>query len=244
VQEKMNLLRDLQEIDQEISTIETTRSGYEQELSVFAEQTAEVQAMLDQLNTEVDQLRLDEAQIEQELQKQRDNVTRVEARLPAIQTQKEYVAVLKEIDVAKKANKDLEEQLQNKRKEIDVLAEDQQEKQASLDAISDNVGARGSELDKLLSESGKQLEQHIRNREKVAADVPKSLLRKYQGLFKRRNGMALAVARNGACLGCNMQLPPQLFNQLLQGADLQTCPHCNRILYVGRGVVFRLEKDR
>ena len=232
MQEKMNLLRDLQEIDQEISTIETTRSGYEQELSVFAEQTAEVQAMLDQLNTEVDQLRLDEAQIEQELQKQRDNVTRVEARLPAIQTQKEYVAVLKEIDVAKKANKDLEEQLQNKRKEIDVLAEDQQEKQASLDAISDNVGARGSELDKLLSESGKQLEQHIRNREKVAADVPKSLLRKYQGLFKRRNGMALAVARNGACLGCNMQLPPQLFNQLLQGADLQTCPHCNRILYV------------
>ena len=232
MQEKMNLLRDLQEIDQEISTIETTRSGYEQELSVFAEQTAEVQAMLDQLNTEVDQLRLDEAQIEQELQKQRDNVTRVEARLPAIQTQKEYVAVLKEIDVAKKANKDLEEQLQNKRKEIDVLAEDQQEKQASLDAISDNAGARGSELDKLLSESGKQLEQHIRNREKVAADVPKSLLRKYQGLFKRRNGMALAVARNGACLGCNMQLPPQLFNQLLQGADLQTCPHCNRILYV------------
>ncbi len=232
MQEKMNLLRDLQEIDQEISTIETTRSGYEQELSVFAEQTAEVQAMLDQLNTEVDQLRLDEAQIEQELQKQRDNVTRVEARLPAIQTQKEYVAVLKEIDVAKKANKDLEEQLQNKRKEIDVLAEDQQEKQASLDAVNDNAGARGSELDKLLSESGKQLEQHIRNREKVAADVPKSLLRKYQGLFKRRNGMALAVARNGACLGCNMQLPPQLFNQLLQGADLQTCPHCNRILYV------------
>src|SRR6056297_60474 len=228
----MNLLRDLQEIDQEISTIETTRSGYEQELSVFAEQTAEIQAMLDQLNTEVDQLRLDEAQIEQELQKQRDNVTRVEARLPAIQTQKEYVAVLKEIDVAKKANKDLEEQLQNKRKEIAVLVEDQQEKQASLDAISENVGARGSELDKLLSESGKQLEQHIRNREKVAADVPKSLLRKYQGLFKRRNGMALAVARNGACLGCNMQLPPQLFNQLLQGADLQTCPRCNRMLYV------------
>ncbi|MFN2258196.1 MAG: zinc ribbon domain-containing protein, partial [Desulfuromonadaceae bacterium] len=169
MQEKMNLLRDLQEIDQEISTIETTRSGYQQELSVFAEQTAEVQTMLDQLNAEIDQLRQDEAQIEQELHKQRDNVTRVEARLPAIQTQKEYVAVLKEIDVAKKGNKDLEEQLQNKRKEIDVLVEDQQEKQTSLDAITENAGARGSELDKLLSESGKQLEQHTRNREKVAA---------------------------------------------------------------------------
>jgi predicted nucleic acid-binding Zn-ribbon protein len=228
----MNLLRDLQEIDQEISTIETTRSGYQQELSVFAEQAAEVQVMLDQLNAEIEQLRQDEAQIEQELHKQRDNVVRVEARLPGIQTQKEYVAVLKEIDVAKKGNKELDEQLQKKRKEIAILVEDQQEKQTSLDAITANAKARGSELDQLLSESGSKLELHTSNREKVAADVPKSLLRKYQGLFKRRNGVALAIARNGACLGCHMQLPPQLFNQLLQGADLQSCPHCNRILYV------------
>jgi predicted nucleic acid-binding Zn-ribbon protein len=232
VQEKMSLLRDLQEIDQEISIIETTRSGYQQELGVFAEQTAEVQTMLDQLNAEIDQLRQEEAQIEQELHKQRDNVARVEARLPGIQTQKEYVAVLKEIDAAKKGNRDLEDLLQKKRKEIAVLVEDQQEKQTSLDAITENARARGIELDQLLSESGSQLEQHTRNREKVAADVPKNLLRKYQGLFKRRNGQALAVARNGACLGCNMQLPPQLFNQLLLGADMQTCPHCNRILYV------------
>jgi len=232
VQEKMNLLRDLQEIDQEINIIETTRSGYQQELSVFAEQAAEVQVMLDQLNAEIDQLRQDEAQIEQELHKQRDNVVRVEARLPGIQTQKEYVAVLKEIDVAKKGNKELDEQLQKKRKEIAILVEDQQEKQTSLDAITANAKARGLELDQLLSESGSKLEQHTSNREKVAADVPNSLLRKYQGLFKRRNGVALAIARNGACLGCNMQLPPQLFNQLLQGADLQSCPHCNRILYV------------
>lgn len=232
MQEKMNLLRDLQEIDQEISTIEMTRSGYQKELSTFAAQAAEVQTMLDQLNAEIDQLHQDEAQIEQELLKQRDNVARVEARLPGIQTQKEYVAVLKEIDVAKKGNKELEEKLQQKRKEIAILVEDQQEKQASLDAITGKAKARGSELDQLLSASGSQLDQHTLNREKVAADVPKSLLRKYQGLFLRRNGMALAIARNGACLGCNMQLPPQLFNQLLQGADLQSCPHCNRILYV------------
>ena len=232
MQEKMNLLRDLQEIDQEISNLETTRKGYQDELAVFAAEAAEVQAMLDQLNAEIDQLRQDEAQIEQELLKKQDNVERVESRLPGIQTQKEYVAVLKEIDIAKKENKEMEDQLQEKRKEISVLVEDQQEKEAALATINQNAKARGSELNQLLTGSGSQLEQQTRNRDSVAADVPKSLLRKYQGLFKRRNGLALAVARSGACLGCNMQLPPQLFNQLLQGNDLQTCPHCNRILYV------------
>lgn len=232
MQEKMTLLRDLQEIDQEISSIESVRAGYQQELSVFEAQAGEVQGMLDELNAEIDQLREKEAQLLQELLKHRDNVVRVEARLPGIQTQKEYVAVLKEIDTAKKGNKELEEQVQAKQKEIATLVEDQQEKEAALAIIKQNAEARGAELSQLLAESGNKLQQQTQNRDTVAAEVPVPLLRKYQGLFKRRNGLALAIARNGACLGCNMQLPPQQYNRLLLGADLQTCPHCNRILYV------------
>lgn len=232
MQEKMSLLRDLQEIDQEISSIEEVRTGYQKELGTFELEAADVQTMLDQLGEEIGQLRQEETQLQQELLKQRDNVARVEARLPAIQTQKEYVAVLKEIDVAKKGNKDLEEQLQAKQKEIAALVEDQQEKEAALAAISKNADARGTELNQLLSAAGEKLQQQQQARDSVVADVPASLLRKYQGLFKRRNGLALAIARNGACLGCNMQLPPQQYNRLLLGDDLQTCPHCNRILYV------------
>ncbi|MBE0576013.1 MAG: hypothetical protein IH613_08965 [Desulfuromonadales bacterium] len=232
MQEKMNLLRDLQEIDQEISSIEDVCSEYQQELGAFKQAAAEVQAMLDQLAEEIGQLQQEEAQLQLELLKQRDHVARAEARLPGIQTQKEYVAVLKEVDVAKKGNKELEEKLQLKQKEIAVLVEDQNEKDAALAAINDNAQARGSELNQLLSDSDDKLQKQKQARESVVTDVPASLLRKYQGLFKRRNGLALAIARNGACLGCNMQLPPQQYNRLLQGGDLQTCPHCNRILYV------------
>lgn len=232
MQEKMSLLRDLQEIDQEISSIEEVCSGYQQELTVFKQQADEVQEMLDQLADEIGRLRQDEAQIQLELDKQRDSVAKAEARLPGIQTQKEYVAVLKEIDMAKKGNKELDEQLKAKQDEIATLVEEQKEKEANLAAINENAEARGTELNQLISASDEKLKQRKGTREAVVSDVPKSLLRKYQGLFKRRNGLALAIARNGACLGCNMQLPPQLFNRLLLGEELQTCPHCNRILYV------------
>lgn len=232
MQEKMSLLRDLQEIDQEISSIEEVCSGYQQELTEFMQQADEVQEMLDQLADEIGRLRQDEAQIQLELDKQRDSVAKAEARLPGIQTQKEYVAVLKEIDMAKKGNKELDEQLKTKQDEIATLVEEQKEKEANLAAINENAKARGTELNQLISASDEKLKQHKGTREAVVSDVPKSLLRKYQGLFKRRNGLALAIARNGACLGCNMQLPPQLFNRLLLGEELQTCPHCNRILYV------------
>jgi len=232
VQNKMNLLKDLQEIDQEISAIEATRQGYRNELSDFEAEASKVQGMLDQLTDEVAVLQQAEAELQQGLLKERDNVTRVEARLPEIQTQKEYVAVLKEIDVAKKANKDVEEQMQAKKQEISVLEADLQEKQSELAAIQEKSEARGVELEKLLAESEGVLLKRTQTRESVAAELPASLLRKYHTLFKRRGGLALALASNGACLGCHMQLPPQQYNKLLKVEEIQTCPHCNRILYV------------
>jgi len=232
VRNQMNLLRDLQEVDQEISVIETTRHGYRNELEAFEADAARVQGMLDQLNDEVALLQQSEAELQQGLLKERDNVTRVEARLPEIQTQKEYVAVLKEIDVAKKANKDVEEQMRAKQQEVTILEEDLLEKEGELKAIQEKSDARGAELKQLLAESEAVLLKRTQTRESVAAALPASLLRKYHTLFKRRGGMALALASNGACLGCNMQLPPQQYNKLLQVAEIQNCPHCNRILYV------------
>ncbi len=231
----MSLLKDLQEIDQEISSIEGTRKGYRDELNTFETDASRVQEMLDQLNDEVALLQQSEAELQQGLLKERDNVTRVEARLPEIQTQKEYVAVLKEIDIAKKANKDVEEQMQAKQQEVAVLEEDLQEKNDELAAIQEKSEARGAELQKLLVESEAVLLKRTQTRESVAAELPVSLLRKYHTLFKRRGGLALALASNGACLGCHMQLPPQQYNRLLKVAEIQTCPHCNRILYVDDG---------
>lgn len=234
--EKMNLLKELQEIDQQISSIEATRQGYRDELAGFATEAERVQEMLNELDEELDALQHEEAQLQQDLLKERDNIAKVEGRLPGIQTQKEYVAVLKEIDVAKKANRDLEEKLQAKQLEIATLQEDQQDKAGELAALQEKAEARGAELEEQLSAAEAELEKCKGVRNSLAKELPASLLRKYQTLFKRRGGLALALARNGACCGCNMQLPPQQFNSLLQVSELQTCPHCNRLLYVEQEV--------
>lgn len=229
---KMNLLRELQEIDQEVSEIETMRQGYREELSAFDAEIARIQSMADELSAELDGLTKEDAQLQQELLKEQDNITKVEARLPEIQTQKEYVAVLKEIDQAKKANKEIEDRVLAKQQEIESLEADLKEKRDELAAVVENADARRSELDKLIEKSDKGLAQKRSVRESVAGEVPPALLRKYQTLFKRRAGLAVALASNGACLGCNMQLPPQQFNSLFRQTDLQSCPHCNRLLYV------------
>ncbi|MGE3258094.1 MAG: zinc ribbon domain-containing protein, partial [Geobacter sp.] len=70
----------------------------------------------------------------------------------------------------------------------------------------------------------------VANREQIVKELSSSVVRRYTQLRSQRRGQALAEAREGSCLGCNMQLPPQLYNTLFKCDELYFCPHCQRIL--------------
>jgi predicted nucleic acid-binding Zn-ribbon protein len=46
-----------------------------------------------------------------------------------------------------------------------------------------------------------------------------------------RDGVAVAEARNGACMACFMALRPQVMAEVRRGEEIITCDNCNRILY-------------
>ena len=38
-------------------------------------------------------------------------------------------------------------------------------------------------------------------------------------------------ARGGICLGCHINLPPQMFNELQRYREVRQCPSCHRIVF-------------
>ena len=50
--------------------------------------------------------------------------------------------------------------------------------------------------------------------------------------LKKENGLAIAKVRNEVCTGCNMNIPPQLYNEVLKLNRLIQCPNCKKILSV------------
>ncbi len=232
--EKMNLLRELQEVDQELAELATVRAKYAGELKGLSDEQDRVQGMVDELTAQLEQLQKEDAQLQQELLAEKDQITMVEGRLPEIQTQKEYVAVLKEIDMAKKASLDTLAKISEKEGQLTELGDDLDEKQTELAAIAENSAARQAEVDQILAESDATCVARQATRDSLAKELPNTLLSKYQRIFSRRGGLAVACVVDGACLGCNMQLPPQQYNRLHRGNELQSCPHCNRLLYMNR----------
>jgi uncharacterized protein len=69
------------------------------------------------------------------------------------------------------------------------------------------------------------------DRDLMARNIDATLLQRYETIFSRRGGLAVAEARGGTCQGCRMRLPPQLYNELQKHLQIHYCPNCRRILY-------------
>ncbi len=232
MQEKVELLKELQGIDQDLHRIAGSRKALEKERAELGAEMDKVQEMVDSLTAEVENLQSERKELAAALSQEEDNVAKAEGRLSAIKTQKEYVAVLKEIDTAKKLNKDLQDRISAKNGEIEGLSRDREEKEGELAALNEKVSGRLAEIGSVLAGYDEESAGKIGYRDGLFEQLPLPLRKRYQLLFERRGGMAMVEARNGNCSGCNMQLPPQLFNSLYTIQEIQSCPHCNRLLFV------------
>ena len=52
----------------------------------------------------------------------------------------------------------------------------------------------------------------------------------FEQVAKKRNGIAVAEARDGICTICHVRLRPQVFNTVRRNEAIPQCDSCNRIL--------------
>ena len=75
------------------------------------------------------------------------------------------------------------------------------------------------------------LEKIAGERATLVAGLNKSTLATFEVVARKRNGVAVAEARDGICTICHVRLRPQVFNTVLRNTEILQCDHCNRILY-------------
>jgi hypothetical protein len=232
VQKQLQLLRDLQELDTEKKVIENEQQAGLNEQQTLKTELERLQGMVDSLAGEISILEGEKVELTNIMTLEQQNIERSESRLPQIKTQKEYVAVLKEVDMAKKLAKESQSSIDAKNEIMESLSADKAEKDGELATSTEQADALCAEIDASLVDVNKKLAEMDRQRGVLLEELPKSLRKRYELLMARRAGVAVVEARGGACLGCHMHLPPQMFNSLFVINEVQSCPHCSRLLFV------------
>ncbi len=224
------MLEELQEIDQQIDVLKASQSGLQAELSGINQGVDVVRDEVTQLETSLVEREAEKSELEVTHAAELENITRSETNMKEIKTNKEFQAVGREITAARKQVTDIEELLLQKIGQIEALSAELAAKKGQLDELAENSAkrteAKQSEINKIQSD----INADTARREGVAKAIPASLVKRFTILREQRRGQALAIARDGYCMGCNMHLPPQLYNNLYKYEELLACPHCQRIL--------------
>lgn len=232
----LKLLAELQIIDLKLDNLKNEKENFARELAGLDEKLESASGDIALKQAEMEEVENEKNELENNLATETDNITRSEVRLKDIKTQKEYQAVSKEIAAAKKIKAELEEQLLQKIGRIDELKTEITAMEEALKSLEENIGNSKNETIKKIEEIENAMNADVSSRESMIGSIQPALMKRYAMLRERRQGLAVVEAKNGSCLGCNMNLPPQVYNDLYKTENLVTCPHCQRMLFMRRDI--------
>ena len=230
---KLKALEELQKVDLSIQDLQRSGEAFPKRL---AELEAELKKARDAWSAEEARLEANEKQradLEQRLEDEKEKVKKWEARLTEQRTTREYSALAREIDIAKKTNVTLGEELAELGKLREEIEKVEAEKGAAYDAKVKTVGAEAEALKKQIGELDGRIAELSGKRAAATKGVDPHLLGRYENI-RRKRMPALSAVRDGTCTGCRMRIPPQLYNQLLTGLPFDVCRSCARIIYADK----------
>jgi predicted nucleic acid-binding Zn-ribbon protein len=186
---------------------------------------------LDAVDEELAALEDRKKPLDAELQETQEILDASDARIKKIKTNKEHMALQREVEIAKKRKADIEEQILNLMERTEKGIQEKGKLQASfnegktlldekISKLQTKAGELKSVVDTLNTEAGK-----------LRKTVDPTLLSRYERMKKNKNGLVVVSCDNGVCSGCHMHIPPQLFNEIMRGEKLNVCPVCQRVLY-------------
>jgi len=230
LKKRLEMLEQLQEIDYLIDNLKTARSGLTGEMGGIEQALIDARQELAALESRVVQIEQEKAELEASQAVEQENIRRSETNMKEIKTNKEYQAVGREIAAARKQAAEIEEQTLQKIGLIDELTTGIAALKDTLAELEQNTSQRRDEKQAEIDKIQQDIDEDEARREAITKELPASLVKRYNALRGQRRGQAVAIARDGYCLGCNMNLPPQLYNSLFKGDELISCPHCQRVL--------------
>ena len=215
----------IKRLQTEIESIPHRRAEIEKE---FDQRAFEIRALEERRNLAFHE----RARLEKEIFDQKQRAERADRNLMAAKKPDEYTAAIREADAARKQISAFETQELEQMEVFDQAEKELKERAPEIERLGADMEERFKAFDEQARIQEQQLEAARAERERLMTELPKATSALYKRIASRiRDGVALAEARNGACMACFMSLRPQIMADVRRGEEIITCDNCNRILY-------------
>ncbi len=239
MKDQLKILVQLQACDSRISTINDQKNKAPLRIQELQEDLTAAGERFREDSERLELLRQERRQIEQEIQDFDSRMEKSNTKLSNIKSNKEYAAVLKEIEDIKSTKFRTEDKMIQLLEEIEALEQKKIANKEEQDRLKAEFNAGKHEIEKEIGQLDQELNGLQKKNKGLCRTINDDILKKYHFLRERKGGQAVSSVIAGVCQACHMGIPPQKFNELLRGDALMTCPYCNRMIYWGEDEHFQ-----
>jgi len=224
-----NLLK-LQEVDKEILRLQDEIAELPKRVAAIEQKLAATKAGLEKAQNAV---KADEAarrKYDTNIKDLREKISKYRDQSLAVKTNDQYKALLHEIQFAEKEIAANEDKILELMVNADIRDKEVKSAQAELKAETAEIEEEKEQARQRTVEDQKLLAEAKAKRDEFRSGIREDLLRQYERVSKFR-GSGIAEVRDHKCMGCQVILRPQTYNDVRSGKDIVFCDSCQRILY-------------
>jgi len=236
----LNGLIKLQSVENRLRVEKAKLTRCRRNVIIQENQIRTLQNALEAKKEEVQLSKIQFDRLELELKSRDEQIARLRASLNTAKTNKEYAAVLTQLNTTKADNSKIETQSLELLKNIEADEAECEEIQKQMDEQKQQLEGIRTEAETLAGKYQTEIEKVQAEWDQVAQTIPEKLLEIFKRVTETYDGQAVAVieqqdGKEGAysCGGCFMGLTAECVNLLMTKDDIIRCPNCTRILVLG-----------
>lgn len=230
--DQIKLLCNVQKIDIEIYKYKNELSALYKKRDKTQEQCDTIEQSISKKAEKIKDLETRKAKIEEEVKVEKTNLKKWEARFNESRNSREGIALMHEIEVLKKAIDEMEEEIIKIMDEIDSFKKLIDEEEKELKVARLHLSEEEEEINRRANEINENINKLTEDRKKELNGIRAEILSEYDRIKEKKNGLAIVPIVDGSCTGCHMGIPPQLFTKVYAAVSIETCPSCQRIIYI------------
>jgi predicted nucleic acid-binding Zn-ribbon protein len=222
----------VQEILSALDAVQERIAAFPAEVARLEKELLAAQKEIEAERARVQELGKDRRRLEMELMGVETKITKYQTQLLDVKTNKEYQAMLHEIEGCKAERAALDEK-------ILLEMEESEKRHAAVRALEETLERRRREttqgkarLDTETEELKRRASTLEAERANLEAGVSAEYLQPFLKVARQRKGLALVAVRDERCGGCHVRVMPKLIQQVRRATGLIACDSCKRWLYV------------
>jgi len=178
--------------------------------------------------------------LELELKTKEETIANLRASLNNAKTNKEYAAVLTQLNTTKADNSKIETQSLELLKDIETDEAEVKDIQKQIDEQKEKLDQTRKETEILANKYQAEIDKIQTEWDEVAKNIPSESLEIFKRVAETYDGQAVALIEEQdnkkglySCGGCFMGITAESVNLLMTKDDIIRCPNCTRILVLG-----------